>query len=71
MMADVRPALEAADGAAVALLAAWSSKHHRPVAYAVTPYVSSGRLVTTSALAYLTKVRPLVLDSWMRTECSR
>ena len=65
MMADVRPALEAADRAAVAVLAAWSSKHHRSVAYAVTPYVLSGRLVITSTLAYLTKVRHLVIDPRM------
>ncbi|HKF16784.1 MAG TPA: hypothetical protein VKF14_06280 [Candidatus Dormibacteraeota bacterium] len=62
MMADVRSALEAADRAAVGVLAVWSSKHQRAVAYAVTPYVSSGRLVITSTLAYLTKVRNLVLD---------
>lgn len=65
MMADVRSALEAADRAAVGVLAVWSSKHQRPVAYAVTPYVSSGRLVITSTLAYLTKVRNLVLDPRM------
>src|SRR5262249_48442544 len=65
MMADVRSALEAADRAAVGVLAVWSSKHQRAVAYAVTPYVSSGRLVITSTLAYLPEVRNLVLDRRM------
>jgi hypothetical protein len=64
-MADVRRALTAVDRAAVGVLAVWSSERHHPAAYAVTPYVSSGRLVITSTLAYLTKVRHLILDPRM------
>ncbi len=58
----IAPAVEAVDQAAIGVLAAWSSDRDRPVAYAVTPLVSSGRLVITSTLAYLTKVRHLIPD---------